>query len=303
MTQISRSPRTSTRRAQRSEGDLPAEAIKDWELGELVAEGSLARVFRARPSGGSPDRRGAYAVKILLPRWESDHRAVGLIRCEAQVARCVSNPHLVSVLDASVEKPPYYLVMPWLSGATLGRRMTSPPDLPSVLWTIRQTAEALDGLHSAGWMHGDIKPDNIVVSPDGHATLIDLGFARAIEAAASAADRLLLGTANYIAPEALTSQSRSDVRSDIYSLGVVLFQLLCGRLPFQGNSLSELAWQHRQARAPDLLELAPGLPSSLIRLVQEMVARDPFHRPRTCGELVGRLMDLEIATFGEHSAA
>jgi serine/threonine protein kinase len=155
-------------------------------------------------------------------------------------------------------------------------------------------------------MHGDVKPGNIFVSPAGHVTLLDLGFARrngdtTAGGTGSAVDRCVLGTCSYIAPELITSALRADVRSDIYSLGVVLFELLCGRLPFVGKDLAELAAQHRQATPPDLGRLVPDLPGELVELVRQMLAKEPLRRPQTPRELVDRLARIEIATFSERT--
>jgi serine/threonine-protein kinase len=146
-----------------------------------------------------------------------------------------------------------------------------------------------------------VKPSNIFVSPEGHVTLLDLGFARRAEETGSVIERCVTGTCNYIAPERITSALRADIRSDIYGLGVVLFELLSGRLPFEGENLAELVIQHRQARPPDLRRLAPHLSTGVIRLVREMLAKDPLRRPQTPRELINRLAALEIASFGERS--
>jgi serine/threonine protein kinase len=106
-------------------------------------------------------------------------------------------------------------------------------------------AEALDALHAAGWMHADVKPSNVFVSSSGHVTLIDLGFARSADERGSIADRPLLGTLNYMAPEVLYSSRGGDIRSDVYSLGVTLFEMLTGRLPFDSQDVAELASQQR----------------------------------------------------------
>jgi serine/threonine-protein kinase len=152
-------------------------------------------------------------------------------------------------------------------------------------------------LHREGWMHGDIKPSNIFVSPEGHVTLLDLGFARRIDAAEPVAERCVTGTYNYIAPEMVARGLPIDVRSDMYSLGVVLFEMLAGRLPFPGASAAELARQHREVRVPDLSQFAPHLPREACRLVHEILAKEPLRRPQTPAELVDRLLRLEVTTF------
>ncbi len=271
---------------------------RQWELVEFVAEGSLARIYRARPAGAA-DRTAAYAVKMLRPCWQDDPEAVRLLRREGQVGQSVSHPHLVPILSASVSETPRMLVMPWLEGGSLRTRLDAGMrfDIPQTLWIARQTAEALDALHAASWTHGDVTPGNIHVSPTGHVTLIDLSFARRGEEIGSVADRPIMGTGSYIAPEYFSSALRSDIRSDIYSLGVVLFEMFSGRLPYMGKDLAELATQHRQSAPADLTSLAPSVPREVVRLVQRMMAREPLRRPQTPRELIDRLASLEISTF------
>ena len=271
----------------------------------MAAEGSLARVYRARAATTPVDRPAAYAVKMLRERWRDDPRAIRLLQREAVAGRSVAHRHLVSILAARISRPPRFVVMPWLEGATLRALLTAGRhiDLPEVLWIARQVAEALAALHTAGWMHGDVKPGNIFVSPQRHVTLLDLGFARRADEAGSAADRCVLGTYHYLAPEMIVSAIRADIRSDVYSLGVVLYELLSGRLPFDGEDLAELVGQHRQAAPPDLHRLAPQLPIEVVGLVREMLAKEPLRRPQTPCELIDRLAELEIATFAQRAVA
>ena len=296
----SRSDAARARRGDRPE--LPCQ-VGQWELVELAAEGDIFRVYRACPAGSPPDRRPAYALKMLRRERQDDPLAVRLLAREALAGRSISHPHLVSILQASVSRPPQFVVMPWLNGATLQAQLDSGRlvDLPEALWIARQVAEALGALDDAGWMHGDIKPSNIFVSPEGHVTLLDLGFARRRDETGSAVDRCVAGTYNYLAPELITSAIRADARSDIYGLGVVLFELLAGRLPFAGKDLAELAEQHRQASPPDLRRLVPHLPNDVIQLVRQMLAKDPLRRPQNPRELGDRLATLEIATFSERA--
>jgi serine/threonine protein kinase len=267
----------------------------------LEAEGSLARIYRARPADSSTDCAASYAVKMLRPGWEDRPEAVALLQREAEVGRTVSHPHLVPILGASIGRSPRYLVTPWLEGTTLEASWASGSrvDVPRVLWIARQVAEAMQALYAAGWMHGDIKPGNIFLSPEGHATLLDLGFARRNRETGSTADRCVTGTYNYMAPEQTTRRLRADIRSDIYGLGVVLFELLSGRLPFRSTVAPELAAQHKRAVPPDLARLAPHLPSPVVRLVHQMLAKEPLRRPFPPKELIERLAALEIELFAQ----
>ena len=277
--------------------------IRQWELAEFVGEGSLARIYRARPAGTPSDRPAAYAVKMLRSCWEEDPLAIHLLQREALVGQSVSHPHLIPILAAPVIEPPRLLVMPWLEGASLETRLDRGQEfgVPETLWIARQTAEALDALHEAGWIHGDVSPGNIQISPSGHVTLLDLNFARRNDEIGSAADRPVMGTCRFLAPEYLTSALQPDIRSDIYSLGAVLYLIFSGRSPYAGATLEQLATQHRQTAPHDLARLAPNVPREVVQLVRRMTARDPLRRPQTPRELIERLVALEIATFSERT--
>lgn len=287
-----------------SEGHTPYAAGKvgNWVLTKLVARGAVTQVWRAAPEGATASPPG-YAVKILRKEWEGNPYAVDLIRREALVGRRVTHPHLISILAAGTFSPPFYVVMPWLRGATLGEWLAwrARLDPPQAFWLARQTAEALGALHRAGWMHGDVKPQNIFVSPEGHVTLLDLGFARRTDGSETPLAPRLAGTGYYLAPELAAKPGRGDIRSDLYSLGVVLFEMLVGRRPFEGQGPAEILAHHRQTPAPDLRVLAPGLPEDAYRLVRQLLAKEPLRRPSEPAEVIPRLVALEISTFTERT--
>lgn len=268
-----------------------------------IGGGELADVYLARVAESGAHQPASYAIKILSPLWQDDPRGLAILAREVQVAGQVTHPHLVPVLAASLEEPPFYLAMPYLEGHSLADQLTSEAmlDLPVIFWIARQAAEAAWALARAGWMHGDVKPTNIIISPSGHATLIDLGCAAQTRWRARIADRPVLGTLNYIAPEMLYSAYGGDSQSDVYSLGVVLFEMLTGRLPFDAQDVAELALKHRQDLPGDVRSLVPHLPTRAARLVQQMLAKEPLRRP-TPSELVGRMIALEIETFAERYA-
>jgi eukaryotic-like serine/threonine-protein kinase len=275
--------------------------VRQWELVELAARGSLALVYRARPADGAADRPAAYAVKMLRARWQNDPQAIGLLQREALVGQSVSHPHLAPVLSAAVLDAPRLLAMPWLSGASLEARLAAgrPYDVAKTIWIARQTAEALAALDAAGWTHGDVTPGNIHVSGAGHVTLVDLSFARRGDEIGSAAERPIMGTCNYLAPECLASALRTDIRSDIYGLGAVMFEMLSGRPPYAANDLAQLIACQRQSPPADLARLAPHAPRELIALVGRMMARDSLRRPQSPRELIDRLASLEVRAFSQ----
>lgn len=273
--------------------------LGQWELVEKAAEGKLADIYLARPVGSSAPANAPYAIKILKSEWETDQRAVQMIRREALAGRLVSHSHLVSVLSAGIGSPPYYVVMPWLTGATLGNVLAqaNPLGAADALWIARQVADALSALHAARWMHGDVKPSNIFISPEGHATLLDLGFARRTDREEPALERCMTGTGHYMAPETLSPAMGTDIRSDLYSLGATLYEMLRGEPPFTGSSPAELAQKHREARPGRLEEIAGRLPPDAGLLLRQMLAKQPLRRPQTPREVVDRLVRAEIATL------
>ncbi len=291
MTQISTS--TDGRRAARE------------PVAGQIGEGALTRVYQARPVDGRNDSAACYAVKVLQSDWEDDARAIELLQAEALAGRKVSHPHVISILAESVQEPPYFLAMPLLTGASLDSRLAGGhrPDVPIVLWIARQAAEGLSALAESGLMHADVKPSNLFLADDGHVTLIDLGFARPADSGGGVGGRPVVGTLSYMAPEMITSALAADARSDIYSLGVVLYEMLAGRLPFVGRDAGAVAMQHREAVPEPLKKIVPQLPKSVAQLVHLMLAKEPLRRPQSPDELVELLTRLEIETFAERISA
>jgi serine/threonine protein kinase len=145
-----------------------------------------------------------------------------------------------------------------------------------------------------------VKPLNIFLSPEGHATLLDLGFARRIDARPATIERCMTGTFNYIAPELLCKRPHADVRSDLYSLGAVLFEMLAGRVPFVAADGRDVARQHREQRSPDPRAFASNVPGELASLTMRLLAKEPLRRVQSARELVDELVRLEIAILTRH---
>jgi serine/threonine-protein kinase len=279
-----------------------------WQLVRLLAEGNFTRVYQARAADGpevdgdeeSPRRQAAYGLKVLRKEWWRDPAAIAMQRREAWVGSRASHPNLLPVLSTSVQEPPFYVVTPLVDGVPLSQIVAEqgPLVVPLALWIARQVAEGLEALFEAtGMIHADVKPANILVSPAGHATLIDFGFVQTPAEASRWATRPLAGTLAYIAPEMLTSTLAAGPRSDIYSLGVTLYEMLTGRRPWESDDPGELATLHREAKPADVRGLRPDVPESVAELVHAMLAKDPLRRPAGTRELAARLVRLEIASF------
>jgi len=286
-----------------SSAGLP-DRVGQWQPVQLVAEGNLCVVYRARGLDGR-STEPAYALKCLRPQWQGDRKALATLARETLVGQEVSSPHVIPVLAADFRSTPSFVVTPWLAGSSLQQRLQSGwrAAVPAALWIIRQAAQGLDALHKADWMHGDIKPSNLFISSEGHVTLIDLGFARRPDEVGSIVDRCVVGTAAYVAPEMITSAFRADIRSDLYGLGAVLYEMLAGRPPYQGRNLADIATQHRQSRPLAINLLRPDLPIELVRLVHRLLAKDPLRRPQSPAELIDLITRLEIATFDHWATA
>jgi serine/threonine protein kinase len=269
----------------------------DWEVGTEIYRSEQSVVYAARPAGAPEHWPLDYALKTVV----EDSSCHSLMQ-EAIVLAQVQNEHLITVLDAQFDAPPYYLIFPLLGGQTAADLLTNrgPLDPPHALWIVRQAAMALEELHVAGWGHGDVKPDNVMVGRTGHVTLLDLGFSRALvkrdSKKTTSEDRGLIGSLAYMAPETLLSQGRYEAVSDVYSLGVMLFELVTGRLPFEHSAAADLIAAHATQIPQDARHYRPGTPPGLADLISKMLVKQPLRRP-SASELIQALSRLEIETF------
>lgn len=270
-------------------------AVGPWQPLHCLSQGAWYRVWRARPVDAPGDDSADYVVKVADAPPRQLPLAQQMLRREAALGRAVCSPHVVTVLASQTGEAPAYLVMPHLEGATLREVIDSGCHVPAphAVWVVRQIAQGLAALHDHGWMHADVKPENIHVSADGHAKLLDLGYARRTGRAGGAWQRMFCGTLRYTAPERLAA-SPADARSDLYSLGAVLYELLSGRPPLQAPDARRLVVAHLERRPAPLRGLRPDLPGELCRLVAQLLAKQPLRRPHSAHDLVDRLRRLEI---------
>lgn len=254
-----------------------------YELLERVGGGGMAFVYRARDTR----LNRIVAVKILSPHFTSDEDFVRKFRREAQAAASLSSPSIVGVFDVGQDGDIHYIVMEFLHGKTLKQVINEngPLAVAEVLEIGKQIAAALHIAHKHGVVHRDIKPHNIMLTSDGHVKVTDFGIARAVTASTLTETGAMIGSVHYISPE----QARGGIvgeLSDIYSLGVVLYELLTGQVPFAGDSMFSIALRHLQEEPRPVRELNPSVPAAVERIVHKAMSKDQASRYQEAKELV-----------------
>jgi eukaryotic-like serine/threonine-protein kinase len=247
----------------------------------LVASGGMASVYRARDNVLERE----VALKIIHPHLATDKSFVEKFRREAKMAAKLSHPNLVNVFDQGTDGEITFLVMEFVPGITLRDAMNDFGllDASRTLEIIEPLTAGLAAAHSAGILHRDLKPENIFLDDNGNVKLGDFGLARAITQHTETGS--VVGTVAYLSPE-LVTRGQADARSDIYSLGVMIFEMLTGRQPFEGEQAVQIAYQHANDRIPAPSSVKPGVPPLLDEIVLWATARNPQDRPANAKELL-----------------
>jgi serine/threonine-protein kinase len=203
---------------------------------------------------------------------------------EAEIAGKLSHSSIVSVYDVGEDFDLTYIAMEFIDGENLQKYCRKGVLLPlrKVLYVIAETANALDYAHEQGVVHRDIKPANIMLQKDGKIKVTDFGIAKAVSSSKTKSG-IVLGTPNYMSPEQINGQSL-DGRSDIFSLGVVFYELLTGRLPFQGKTLANLFYQITQVKHPSPREINPKVPKPCAQILDKALGKNPDQRFQTAGD-------------------
>jgi len=262
-----------------------------YRIEELINEGGMGAVYR----GTHVLMDKVVAIKVLHPSLAADDKIVARFSREAKAASRISHPHALNVTDfGEDENGIVFLVMEYLKGETLKEviHKDGPMPIERAVEIIRQVCGALEAAHAEGVVHRDLKSDNIMLLDMGDgdwAKVLDFGIAKITEKVgqdpALTAPNLIIGTPQYMSPEQCSQAANIDSRSDIYSLGVIIYEMLVGHVPFTGESPTAIMMKHLQEPPPSVLEERKDLPAAVGRVVMQAMAKRPEYRYQTVSEL------------------
>ena len=262
--------------------DLTGQLIADrYQVKAFVASGGMASVYRAEDTV----LERMVALKIIHPHLATDKSFVEKFRREAKMAAALSHPNLVNVFDQGTDNQAIFLVMEYVPGINLRDALNDFGSLSPkrALEILEPLTAGLAAAHAAGILHRDLKPENVFLSDTGTVKLGDFGLAREISSHTQTGS--LVGTAAYLSPE-LVLRGQADARSDVYSLGVMAFEMLTGKQPYDGDQAVQIAYQHANSNIPAPSSLNPEVPELLDEIVLWATARNPSDRPASATELL-----------------
>lgn len=226
------------------------------------------------------------AIKVLKMEYSNNHEFIERFRREAESAISLSNDHIVNIFDVGEENNIYYMVMEYVEGDTLKEHIQyhGPLSASDAVAIMLQLTSALSHAHRNGIIHRDVKPQNILMNQYGNVKITDFGIARALSSTQLTKTNDVIGSVHYLSPEQARGGTATK-KSDIYSLGIVLFELLTGRLPFSGESAVSVALKHMQTETPYVRSFQPSVPQSLENVVLKATTKNPLHRYQSIDEM------------------
>src|SRR6201996_2809104 len=269
-----------------------------YRLEARIGSGGMSTVYRA--VDGTLQRQ--VAIKLMNREITSDSDQLERFRREARAVAQLSHPHIVGVIDAGEDEGRPYIVFESVEGETLKERIRRNGRLPiaeAVAYAI-EIARALGAAHARHIVHRDVKPQNVLIDEEGSAKVTDFGIARTLDEEGLTADGRVLGTTDYVSPEQALGQHVTG-QSDLYSLGIVLYEMLTGEVPFKGDSQVAVAMKHVRDELPDVQLKRPEVSAALAGVVDTATAKHPSERYADDAEMIAELEDalaIETARSG-----
>ncbi len=277
--------------------------LKDrYQIESLLGQGGMSSVYKAY----DPNLRREVAVKLIHQHLSGEPEFVRRFEDEAAAVARLRHPNIVEVFDFDHDADVYFMVLEYLRGETLQQRLQRLNEeerrmpLEEVIKIGAQICEAVDYAHQMGVIHRDLKPANVMITPENRAVLMDFGIVKIVGEQRHTATGTVLGTALYMSPEQVRGDS-VDHRTDIYSLGVILFEMLSGKPPFDAESAMTVMRMHLEEPVPDIRELAPDVPEAMLDILNKALAKYPDARYQTAGDLAADLRAIVSAYPTERS--
>ncbi len=260
-----------------------------YEILQKVGNGGMAIVYKARDIVLNRN----VAVKVLRDEFTTDEEFIKRFETEAQSAARLTHANIVSIYDVGVDAGIYYIVMELVQGKTLKEIIIEENGPLPWKWSLNvaiQIASALDMAHRNNIIHRDIKPHNIIITEDGVAKVTDFGIAKAVSNSTITAFGTTIGSVHYFSPEHARG-GYTDAKSDIYSLGVVMYEMLTGRVPFDADTPVSVALKHMQEEPKEPIEVNPNIPTAINKIIMKAIQKDPMLRYQTSMELLKDLKE------------
>jgi eukaryotic-like serine/threonine-protein kinase len=273
-------------------GDMIGHVIKGrYKLIDELGRGSFATVYIARDTKNNR----IYAVKIMHVEFSDDGELLARFQREADILSHLSDPHIVRIFDYGDENDIHYILMDYIDGQNLKYHTLTqgPMDAFSALDYAKQIAMGLDTAYKHGVVHRDIKPQNIVINSQDVVKITDFGLARSKEAVTLTQSNVFMGTAYYIPPEQAESGRSADTRSDLYSVAAVLFEMLTGRPPFEGETAVDIVIKHMNEKVPSICRIRTDLPPELDQFMQKAMSKSPDDRYLTPKEFIAAIEQIQ----------
>lgn len=273
-------------------GDMIGRVIKNrYKLIDERGRGSFATVYVARDT----ENNHIYAVKVMHLELSNDGELLARFQREAHIHLNLSDPHIVRIVDYGNDNQMHFIVMEYIDGQNLKYHMIThgPMEPLRALNYTRQIVEGLETAYKQGVVHRDIKPQNILINGKDVVKIVDFGLARSRETVTLTQSNVFMGTAYYISPEQAESGRSADTRSDLYSVATVLFEMLTGNPPFEGDSAVDIVIKHMNEKVPSICRLRPDLPGDVDIFMQKAMAKLPAERYTTPQEFIAALDQLQ----------
>lgn len=257
-----------------------------YRIDAKLARGGMSTVYR----GIDLRLERPVAIKVMAPAYAADPTFLTRFEREARAAAKLDNPHVVGVYDQGRDGDDVFLIMELVVGGTLRDLIHERGDLsvPVALAILEPILAALGAAHEAGLVHRDVKPENVLISHQGDVKVADFGLVRALASTTMATGNVILGTVAYLSPEQVDTGA-SDQRSDVYSAGIVGYEMLTGKPPYTGENPMSVAYQHVHEDVPSVAAAAPGVPAAITAIIDTATRRDPLVRPHDANDFLARL--------------